>query len=155
MGKYHPLHVWHIPATPKGKKYWTVGIYPSLDELNRWLDSHACTDRWSERRGRGRPFLASVVMFEKPVTPNGLGYIVFSVERLGAGIVTHEMTHAALRTLGFGLGRRLGRAQEEELANTVEWLVTKFWQRWYRYAEPRGEKRPVRRGGQERQKRAA
>ncbi len=141
MGKYNPIHVWHIPATPNGKKYWTVGIYPSLDELNRWLASHASNDKWSERQGGGSRYLAAVVTFEKPVTPNGLGYIVFTVERLGAGIVTHEMTHAALRTLGLGRGLRLGRAREEELANAVEWLVTKFWQRWYRYAEPRGNKR--------------
>lgn len=56
---------------------------------------------------------------------------------MGSGIVVHEMTHAALRTLGLGMGNRLGRADEERLANTIEHLVKEFWWRWYRYAEPR------------------
>lgn len=112
-----------------------VAIYPTVEELNRWIEEKKGEDRWADRRKGGRQYAGCVITFKKPLSRNYLGYIVFADGHIGSGAVAHEMTHAALRTLGLGFGQKLHRASEEQLAQTVENLVKAFWNKWWRYAE--------------------
>ncbi len=65
------------------------------------------------------------------------GWIVFHRKRIGAGIVSHEMTHAALyylmlwRPQLFRVIQRSRRA-DEALAWVQGWLVTQFWREFFR-----------------------
>jgi hypothetical protein len=136
--RFRPLHVWRIRVGPKrSNKYWAVIIYPTVKEMGRWIESMPSEDGWAHRRRDRRPYVACCLTFKSGIPRNCLGIVVFNLNWIGSGIVVHEMTHAALRTLRLGLGKRLSRADEERLANTIEHLVKEFWRRWYRYAEPR------------------
>lgn len=72
-----------------------------------------------------------------------MGHLLFYRQRLGAGIVAHEATHAALRFAEVILKlnpkefyhmNRGGRAakSEEILCNIVGGLVSQFWNGFYR-----------------------
>ena len=66
-----------------------------------------------------------------------MGVILFYRQRLGVGIVSHEMTHAAIRW-GYRVGLRLDEAEdadgarEERVAWVQGYLVTQFWRAFYR-----------------------
>lgn len=65
-------------------------------------------------------------------TGNCCGVILFHRGRIGAGIVSHEMTHAALYHVAYRrkLDPLKSKHADEVLAYTQGWLTTQFW-RWY------------------------
>lgn len=123
--RFHPLHIWRLPVSRK--KFWMVAIYPDGDEMNRWL-------RALPGKKDSKTYLACCIRMSKRGCPGFLGYVVFSKEQIGGGLVAHELVHAACRTLLGERYRSLSYQREERLAQLVEHLVRQFWQKWYRYA---------------------
>ena len=74
-----------------------------------------------------------------------IGHILFHRQRLGAGIVAHEMGHATLRwaetwmkvpakDLYEGTGRARAHKNEEDVLHVLGYLVAQFWSRFYAQA---------------------
>jgi hypothetical protein len=64
-----------------------------------------------------------------------VGQVLFYKRFLGAGVVAHEMTHAALYDVAAharGGGYRLTARDDERLASVAGELSRQFWCRWYR-----------------------
>jgi len=57
--------------------------------------------------------------------------LVFSAKNLGAGVVAHEVAHAAIAVAG--VGKRPTRDQEEEFCDVVERIVDGFWGGFWKY----------------------
>lgn len=87
---------------------------------------------------------AAVLSWYQAVTlhPKQYGVILMHLGNIGAGLVSHEMTHASL----YWVGRQrdgipthldLDSKTDERLAWVQGWLVTQFWRWWYRL-EKRG-----------------
>ena len=75
--------------------------------------------------------------FWTPQPGKRVGCIVLPLDYIGAGIVSHELTHAALywisrRTALRAIAYEDRHRLDERLANTQGWLVTQFWRHWYR-----------------------
>lgn len=125
---FNPLHVWRLDIDPaRNRKFWMVAIYETEEEMNEWLSTIEPPDP--------RRFLACCVGMRQRGIPDCLGYIVFSKEYMGGGIVAHEMFHAVCRYLETDRRGLKTMRREERFALLLEWMVVQFWTKWYRYAE--------------------
>ena len=81
-----------------------------------------------------------------------IGHILFHRQRLGAGVVAHEMGHATLRwaetwlkipadDLYEGTGRATSSVNEERVLHVLGGMVAQFWRRFYAQA-PKAWHRP-------------
>lgn len=70
-----------------------------------------------------------------------IGFVVLHRQQIGAGIVSHEMTHAALYYVGWEeFPVRISKRLDERLAWVQGYLVQQFWQ-WF-YRQPGAPKQP-------------
>lgn len=79
-----------------------------------------------------------------------LGFVLFDINDMGAGIVSHEMTHAALFALSRVKKAKIVKTWEEshdkdgnqigmheELCSVVGDMVRQFWHKYYKHIEPK------------------
>lgn len=127
-----------VRCTKEVCPFFMVHIFPTRDMMHAWSAVQNPT-RPNEYRGveagvhafrrlqwRGRQWKTSPQM----------GWIVFHSKHLGAGIVSHEMTHAAMYYLQLWrpqLFRRLqsSKKADEALAWVQGWLVMQFWRKFF------------------------
>ena len=78
-------------------------------------------EQWSDGRWRKTPWL---------------GEVLFYKSFMGAGIVSHEMSHAGLywltRNKDTSKGFNLSRRDDEKLAEAVGELSRQFWVKWFK-----------------------
>lgn len=106
-----------------------VRITPTL--YNRIIDKRpnyrACAAYWTGNDGRN-------VL--------NCGQMLFCQKAVGAGVVSHECTHAALYWCENNLRKfdpMKNNRHDEKLAWMQGWLTQQFWQKWYKKT---GEKGP-------------
>jgi hypothetical protein len=67
---------------------------------------------------------------------DNIGEIIFYRDFLGAGVVSHEMTHAALYWVtskkNTDFGYRLDFKDDERLAEAVGQMCRQFWVKWFK-----------------------
>lgn len=78
--------------------------------------------------------------------PNCVGEVIFDISWVGSGLVSHEMTHAALYYLQGSLGVKhvdwRDKKIEERLAYIQGNLVQGFWRQWHRHKFDRRRRAP-------------
>lgn len=129
-----PITSFRIHPQASGKLYFVVNIWPTKKAMHAhcwWVNANfdACCSGY-DRIKNGRK-------------ANHMGEINFAVKFLGAGVVTHEMVHAAMRHAGRHQYRGLSFDQrdgmvsqaEEYLADVISRLTTQFWCHYYRKVE--------------------
>jgi len=128
-----------VRCVGKGSPYFSVHIFPDKQAMRAWA-SRQNPDK-TARYGKSE---ASVHAYARSRLVSGwwqrqadTGWIVFHMGHMGAGIVSHEMTHAALYYLQFHrpqLHRRLQTSPkaDEVLAWVQGWLVAQFWRKFYK-----------------------
>jgi hypothetical protein len=144
----------------RGRLFFDVRIYPDEQRMRRALRRQ---DRWLGTRRDWSRSEAVCTSFETQIQLRGrwtrtprLGVLFFHRRSLGAGLVAHEMTHAAVvwaRRVGVS-GRRVWHQRgdweggaNERFADAVGNLCAHFWVAFYRarrhWASAEGEKGPV------------
>ena len=118
----------------RSPKYFAVHVAPTLAALRREMRKHS--------GGCHSQQLAAVHAVTGVDDPHIIGIIYFAKSRLGAGIVAHEMVHAALRTMERIRGPIVTtpvqskwastHPSEEQLCRMVELLNSAFWYEFYR-----------------------
>jgi len=109
----------------RGGPYYEVNIFP--DRKKMWDFCRVTTKEIGGRVPRGYEALTQTWVGGGL----SLGRVLFHKRELGAGIVAHEMTHAAM---WWAKRRRLRPDRprgEEHLAWAVGNLVSQFWKRFY------------------------
>jgi hypothetical protein len=91
------------------------------------LDFQGQASHWREERYRDG----------KKQTHPCRGQIILHLGRLGSGIVSHELTHAAIYQVLSDAGIHdkpfvMTRKLDEKIAWTQGWLTQQFWQAFYR-----------------------
>ena len=106
------------------KHYVEVCVYRDVRSMRKalavlrphikWNDTQACASFWNLKG-----------------LPRHRGIVVFHKERIGSGIVAHEMTHAAdFYVRGYRKMDPRSLDGQEALASSVGVLVNEFWS-WY------------------------
>ena len=128
-----------IRCVGKGSPSFCVRIFPDKQAMRAWANTQN-----PGKTGQYAKAEASVHSYQRLRLKDGrwrrlpdMGWIVFHRGHIGAGIVSHEMTHAALYYLQFWrpqLHRRLqtSRKADEVLAWVQGWLVAQFWRKFYK-----------------------
>ena len=129
-----------IRCVGKGSPTFCVRVFPDKRAMRAWVSTenplhpgqYAKSEASVHAYGRWR-LVHGLTWQRQP----DMGWIVFHVGHVGAGIVSHEMTHAALYYLQFWrpqLHRRLqtSRQADEVLAWVQGWLVAQFWRKFYK-----------------------
>lgn len=127
-----------IYASRSRKWYFDVFIFRDRRTMRRfWSETNARTGL------RGSPRFEAVCRSWYTLKVRGrrsgsLGQVLFHARRVGAGIVSHEMTHAACAWLGRQRGKHLGgdvdhvdRRLEERFCHVQGYLVNQFWNEFY------------------------
>lgn len=139
---FHPLHTWRIPVDPEqSEQFWMVGIFETVDELNRWVLRYPKYAR--QFRGVTLGACCAVFRLKEDRKQLFLGYVLFAGSHLTPGIVAHEMVHAASYYLSEkerSYRYHFGADREEKLASLVQELCDRFWKKWWRYGEPKAKR---------------
>lgn len=122
-------------------EYFTVLVFRDHDTMLRF---HAEQSRICHT-DPGEDFLGICKSYERiRVDPKGgsitlpdIGQILFSREHVRIGIVTHEMTHAALAWAEHvgKTGVFPGQANNEDVCYAAGDLTRQFWNRWMSFLE--------------------
>ena len=126
--------------------YYRVYIFEDVDSMRAWGNTHDIQKRKGYFKGCEAHVQAMTAMRLRKGHWRKLlyiGWVAFHKGNIGSGIVSHEMTHAALYFMG-RWKRRLrmsdaNRRFDECLAWTQGWLVKQFWDKYYKrfpYEEP-------------------
>jgi len=130
----HPLAQFNVYCDrSKHGKYFTVLIldtFRTMARAEKWL-----TGRKEKETPLGFCQSASVRIStrRRTIRTHFAGFVVLLYREIGAGYVSHEMTHAAQ----FYVAAKHGNltlsdpVTEEPLALTQGWLVNQFWIRYY------------------------
>ncbi len=128
-----------VRCVGKGSPTFCVRIFPDKRAMKAWASQENPDRTTSYAKAE-----ASVHAYRRLRLTQGrwhrhadTGWIVFHMGHIGAGIVSHEMTHAALYYLQLWrpqLHRRLqtSRNADEVLAWVQGWLVAQFWRKFYK-----------------------
>lgn len=128
--------------------YYTAIVFRDADLMRQWWKRKArdlsFRTRGDTKRG-DHTFEAQATWWKtfrlrKSRWSRGLccGFIIFHRGRIGAGIVSHEMTHAALYHLAYEkkMDPLKSKRADELLAWTQGWLTSQFWTWYYKCVEP-------------------
>lgn len=145
---------WPVYCTCKrGRRlFYRVCVFDDVDFMRDFLHEQAKQLHYRpefkacQRRGYFARTLACVTYWV-PVPKNGsnfIGTIAFCSEHIGSGIVSHEMTHAALYYCYRARKNFDPRkpAHDELLAWTQGWLTTQFWRKFCRLFEEKTDANP-------------
>lgn len=128
-----------VKCLKSGSPYFDVRIFPTQATMREWATAHN-----PDKQARYADTEAAVYAWRRIVRVRGkwqrkpdTGWIVFHRGHVGAGIVSHEMTHAAFYYLQMcrpQLFRVLltSRKADECLAWVQGFLVAQFWVKFYR-----------------------
>src|SRR3990167_2399015 len=123
----------------KGSPSFCVRIFADKQTMRAWAsrENPDKTARYGASEASVHAYTRSRLVHGRWQRQADTGWIVFHMGHMGAGIVSHEMTHAALRYLQFWrpqLHRRLQTSPraDECLAWVQGWLVAQFWRKFYR-----------------------
>ena len=132
----HRIYVRDRLAKGKPKQFYRLLVFGSptvlraflreQDRLNPWLKSKS---GWRDTLGVARYFGIKTL----PRKPKQVGIIGLCKQHIGAGVVSHEMVHAAMYATHPGksvAGFRFTRAYDEVLAWTVGDMTAQFY-RWF------------------------
>lgn len=146
-GEMKPLHTWRLWCEPKRKHWFVAYVFATKRQMYGFHDL---------RHGRGQhnyeARVQGLIVYSDGKRTGKLGEMFLYAGNLGAGIVAHECTHAALRWLDDGLHRLKwpsifsaagpsASPAEERFCWVVGNLVLQFWRRFYRChktATPKG-----------------
>ena len=133
-----PLALFRIRPKPDRPEYYQVRIFKTQEQMFRW----------SERRGfdvGGREantgaYVCSFQLYHIDAdggekTLPQIGIICLHLDELGAGVVSHEMTHAALYWFRYSLGDYSQLEQGDYLETVCQVqgdLTGQFWDRYFR-----------------------
>ena len=131
-----------LRCVPHGP-YYTVRIFPTKSAMQRWA-AHANPSNLSgylDTEGAVFAYTKHRYLRRKWRRTPDLGWIVLYRGHLGAGIVSHELTHAALYYLQFWRPQLFHRLQTSRKADeTLAWvqgfLTAKFWEKFYQAVGP-------------------
>lgn len=128
-----------IRCAGKGSPTFCVRIFPDKRAMRAWASTEnpIRPAEYANTEASVHAYLRSRLIGSTWQRLSDTGWIVFHMGHLGAGIVSHEMTHAALRYLQLWrpqLHRRLqtSRKADEVLAWVQGWLVAQFWWKFYK-----------------------
>lgn len=134
----------------KGKPfYYQVYIFDTIEAMQRHFTQTNRNVRWQRGASEGRLGFEAIAQSWEREKYNGrkiavrrtnIGQILFYAGNLGAGIVSHEMTHAttfwAHRTAKMDLSKLYSsRRIDERYAWVQGYLVAQFWTKTYRAAK--------------------
>ena len=117
--------------------YYVVRIFDTKEAMRQWATTQNPRQASWYRNAEAAVHAYRILRVVNGQRIKGNGWIVFHRHRLGAGIVSHELTHAAFYYLQLWrpqLFRRLqtSRAADECLAWVSGYLVNQFWVTWYK-----------------------
>jgi len=127
VGRRFAFEKFRIYTDGRGSKYYTVFVF---------ADKHAMyvfRDEWHEAWGvkKSYRFEAECVSWkwksleDKRMHKRDIGCVIFHLGFIGSGVVSHEMTHAALFW-------RRKRHSDERVCRVQGELVRQFWLKYYR-----------------------
>jgi len=123
-----------IPGTTD---WYRVLIFPRVSQMHefyhrQWTSGEVCDCRRMHKGKMDCQFLGQV-SYIRPRPPDGsLGQIIFCAKAIGAGVVSHEMTHAAVFYLRNHRGMNISNSKNDErLAYLQGDLTRDFWNQWY------------------------
>ena len=129
-----------IPGT---RNWYRVLIFPRVNQMHefydaQWKSGEVCSCKHQHRGKIDRGFLGQV-NYIRPKMPDGsLGQILLCKKAIGAGIVSHEMTHAAVFYLRNHQGMNISNPRNDErLAYLQGDLTREFWREWWKTQEAR------------------
>lgn len=123
------------------KKHYRCFIFRDPEELRAFAREQdkilGYRSRWNKTLGCARWFGGST----PAAKPNQIGVVLLCRQHIGVGIVSHEMTHAALYAINRGVWSvpkkgphymKLTDAQDERQAWLVGWFCVQFYDWYYR-----------------------
>lgn len=133
------------------KLYYQVFIFPNRRQMYLFRDEQHRSGAIGYRKGHGKGSNRFLAICQSWITENfgprggmtlgrSIGEILFAVPYIGAGVVSHEMTHAAIRWgANKGIdGRKVmsefGR-DEERICLAQGHMVRQFWNHWWKHEE--------------------
>jgi len=121
----HFYRMWIFPSPEAMYAFWTEQVRLGLRRSTGKLNFKAQATWW----GAGA----------LPRHPNCVGQVIMVIDQVGAGLVSHEMTHAALYYLQGTMRRPAvdwrNKRLEEELAYLQGALTAGFWREWWKHKE--------------------
>jgi hypothetical protein len=137
--------VFRISPERGDKRFYRVLIFPTKALMYHYFDLRHARRRIEYRLGfepsLAHDFAALTTGYEtyrrhrgREVLTNDVGEILFHEGFLGAGVVSHEMTHAALfwlERVGLSAQDLADPSVEERLCLVVGHLCRKFWAKYF------------------------
>lgn len=131
-----PLTSFRVYPQASGHLYFKVNIWPTKKMMHAhcwWLNGNfeAACSAWRK--------------IKKGKKTNDLGEINFFVNRLGAGLVSHELLHATMaharvhqyKRLSFEIKCGMVSDAEEYICDVLGRLTAQFWNKFYRWDDAR------------------
>lgn len=134
--------------------YYTVLVFPSMDEFRRFVGAQNKRMGFGGRIGRAaglcRPWIRLERRGGRWCRHPELGQVLLVRQWLGAGYVAHELAHAAVgwarrwRLSGAAIVGRERRGHHDENAvserfcRVIEQLNAQFWDKWFRRVNRKG-----------------
>ena len=115
------------------KEYYLCKIFSSKKEMQKWNEEDGYKTT-SDYQGVCRQVDYFIVKGNKCKKSSQIGTISFYIDRIGSGIVSHEMTHAALFWFKnkFRSYSKLGiKKNDEKVCYAQGHMVMQFWNHWY------------------------
>jgi len=123
-------------ARPRNAPYYRVLIFDSREAMIAFYDKQRRLSPGIGRASGRNGFLAQCNGWEAEYRgrkkTNCVGQVLFYKGQMGAGIVSHEMTHAAHYWLGQRWNDYRSHYRDEKLAWVQGWLVSQFWRNFFR-----------------------
>lgn len=128
-----------IPGT---KDWYRVLIFPRSNQMHEFYDKQLksgemCSCKYQHKGKVDRGYLGQV-NYHRRMPDGSVGQVLLCNKAIGAGIVSHEMTHAAVFYLRNH--RRMNIAayrNDERLAYLQGNLTREFWWEWWKTQEAR------------------
>lgn len=142
MSEPLPFAKFRVYPDRKRHFYFTVYVFANIKEMYKFADAQRrdgpASRSWKKKRAAGYSALTmswerwSFKLGKMTGTLNrDIGTIIFHRQRTGTGIVSHEMTHAAVRYLQtIRKPPNCDPKREELLAETVGHLTRQFYVRY-------------------------